>query len=277
MELDLTAQLLQNMPVARGYCRVSTSMQLDGISLDTQQKRIKEYCTFRHMNLIKTYEDAGISAKNIDRPALRLLMKEMEKGDSVIICDLSRLSRRTSDALQLFDDFKKRGINFICLNPSIEFSTPIGQLMFTVLMAVHQLERENISSHVKANMNQLSREGKLRSRPPFGYKFMGKDLDLQPEPEQQKVIEKIKALHAEGHGYTKIATILNEAEDNLCLNNNKRVPTQDPPKFYAQTVKRILADCGSIQDPNRQLVSKRIVSHRKGEKESTETESDQKD
>lgn len=263
MEQDFTFQLMQSMPVARGYCRVSTTMQLDGISLDTQQKRIKEYCTFKQLNLIKTYEDAGISAKNVDRPGLQQLIKEMQSGDSVIICDLSRLSRRTSDALQLFEDFKKRGVNFICLNPSIEFSTPIGQLMFTVLMAVHQLERENISSHVKANMNQLSREGKLRSRPPFGYKFIGKDLDLEPEPEQQKVIEKIKKLFGENNGYTKIAKILNEDGDNKCLNNNKRVPTEKEPKFYAQTIKRIVADCGLIEAPDRQKVEKRIISHRK--------------
>lgn len=177
------------MPVARGYCRVSTAMQADdGVSLDTQQKRIKEYCNFKQLNLVKLYEDAGLSAKNTERPALQELMKEMREGETVIICDLSRLSCRTSDALQLFEDFKKRGVNFVCLSPNIEFSTPVG-----ALMAVHQLERENISSHVKANMNQLAKEGKLRSRSPFGYKFVGKDQDLQ-----QKVVEKIKALHAGG-------------------------------------------------------------------------------
>src|SRR5690606_41487956 len=77
-------------------------------------------------------------------------------------------------------------------------------------MAVHQLERENISSHVKANMNQLAKEGKLRSRSPFGYKFVGKDQDLQ-----QQVVEKIKALHAEALGYNEIAKKLNDEGDNM--------------------------------------------------------------
>lgn len=272
MNFDLTSQLLQNMPVARGYCRVSTAMQADdGVSLDTQQKRIKEYCNFKQLNLVKLYEDAGLSAKNTDRPALQELMKEMKEGDTVIVCDLSRLSRRTSDALQLFEDFKKRGVNFVCLSPNIEFSTPVGALMFSVLMAVHQLERENISSHVKANMNQLAKEGKLRSRPPFGYKFVGKDQDLQPEPLQQKVVEKIKALHAEGLGYTKIANKLNDEGDNICLNNNKKSVKNKTPVFYAQTVKRILADYGVIEDPDRIPIERRIVSHRKTGESSSST------
>lgn len=268
MDLDLTSQLLQNMPPARGYCRVSTVMQVDGISLDTQHKRITEYCTFKQLNLVEIYEDAGISAKNTDRPALQRLMKEMKEGDTVIICDLSRLSRRALDALQLFEDFKKRGVNFVCLSPNIEFSTPIGCLMFNVLMSVHQLERENISAHVKANMNQLSREGRLRSRPPFGYKFVGKDQDLQPEPEQQRVVDKIKALYADGMGYTKIMKKLNEDGDNACLNNNKKSAKDKVPMFYAQTIKRILADYGVIEDPERIPIDRRIVSHRKTESES---------
>ncbi len=270
-QYDFGSGLMPAMPSARGYCRVSTTMQSeDGVSLDTQRKRIDEFCTYKHLNLTKIYEDAGISAKNMSgRPALQQLMSEVQKGDYVIVCDLSRLSRNTSDALNMFEEFKTKGVFFVCLNPNIQFDTPIGELMFTVLMAVHRLERQNISSHVSANMQMLSKEGKLRSRPPFGYRFVGKDQDLQPEPTQMKVVDKIKALHATGMGYTKIAKKLNEEGDNLCLNNNKRSArmTNDAPEkvplFYAQTIKRILADYGVISDPDRVPIEKRIISNHK--------------
>ena len=251
-------------PIARGYVRVSTAMQVDGQSLETQIKRIQGHCDYKGYNLIKIYQDSGISAKDTNRPALQQLMNDMEKGEKIIVADLSRLSRNTRDALNLFEEFKTRGVHFICLNPDIDFSSAVGELLYTIMMAVHRLERQNISSHVSANMQRLSSESKLRSRPPFGYRFVGKDQDLQPEPVQQKVVEKIKVLHASGMGYTKIAKKLNEDGDNISLNNNKKSVKDKAPLFYAQTVKRILADYGVIEDPDRVPIEKRIVSHHRG-------------
>jgi len=264
---------MSDRPIARGYCRVSTQYQSeDGISLDTQKKRIMEHCIYKSLNLTKIYEDSGISGKDMNRPGLLTLLNEVCKGEYVIITDLSRLSRNTRDALGMFEQLKEKGINFVCLNPDIDFSTPIGEMMFTVLMAVHRLERQNISAHVSANMKQLSKEGKLRGRAPFGYKFAGKDRDFEPEPEQQRVIEKIKNLYFQGLKYSQIARKLNEEGDNVCLNNNKKTVTQDKVcLFYPQTVKRILLDNGAIPQPNpasvidmsRVPVERRIISHRK--------------
>lgn len=252
--------------IARGYVRVSTAMQAEeGVSLDTQVKRIQGHCDYKGYKLEKIYQDSGISAKDTNRPALKQLMSEMQKGEYVIVSDLSRLSRNTRDALNLFEEFKTNGVHFVCLNPDIQFDTPVGELLYTIMVAVHRLERQNISSHVSANMQRLSRESKLRSRPPFGFKFVGKDQDLQPEPAQQQVVEKIKSLHAEGMGYTKIAKKLNEDGDNVCLNNNKKSIKEKVPLFYAQTIKRILADYGVIEDPDRLPIERRIVSHRKAE------------
>lgn len=258
-------------PVARGYCRVSTAYQSeDGVSLDTQKKRIADHCLYKGLDLIKIYEDSGISGKDMNRPSLRQLLSEVCPDEYVIVTDLSRLSRNTRDALSMFEHLKDKGVKFVCLNPDIDFSTPIGEMMFTVLMAVHRLERQNISAHVSANMRQLSREGKLRGRAPFGYRFVGKDRDFEPEPEQQKVIEKIKELYFQGTKYAQIARKLNEDGDNACLANNKK--TVNPDKtylFYPQTVKRILLDekvipqVSSTIDQNRIPIEQRIVSHRK--------------
>lgn len=256
-----------SIPVARGYCRVSTSMQLDGVSLETQHKRIQAHCDYKGLNLIKCYEERGVSGKNIERPALQSLLSDLNKGEYVIVADLSRLSRNTRDALGLFETFKSRGVHFVCLSPDIDFSTPVGELLFTVMMAVHRLERQNISMHVSNNMQRLSKEGKLRSRAPFGYKFVGKDRDLEPEPTQQAVIEKIKTLHAANMKLAQIAKQLNAHGDNLTLLNNKKtVPGDKVPVFYAQTIKRILQDQGlvTLAKPNERVtLEQRITSHHK--------------
>lgn len=252
---------------ARGYVRVSTQYQEDGQSIETQVKRIQSHCDYKGLNLTKIYTDSGISGKNMNRPALQELMKDMTKGSYVIISDLSRLSRNTKDALNMLEEFKTRGVYFVCLSPDMQFdANPISELIFTILMAVHKLERENVSKHVSMNMQRLSKEEKLRSRPPFGWKFTGKENDMEEVPEQQAVRNKIIELHKQGNTYSKIAQILNSNGDNSVLSLNKR----DNSKvciFYAQTVKSCLIDAGVVEGKgsyqDRKPIQKRIVSHHK--------------
>src|SRR5581483_8655419 len=95
--------------IAKGYIRVSTTMQReDGISLETQTQRIQEYCAYKKLDLVKVYQDAGISGKNITgRPGMQELLSDIQKGDSIIVCDLSRLARNTKDALTIVVDHIK--------------------------------------------------------------------------------------------------------------------------------------------------------------------------
>ena len=253
---------------ARGYCRVSTVMQAEeGVSLETQRQRIMAHCQYKGYNFIKFYEDAGISGKNMERPALQELFQEMLPGEGIVVASLSRLSRNTKDALNMFEEFKGRGVKFICLDPEIDFTSAVGELMFTILMAVHKLERDNISKHVSANMQRLSAEGKLRGKPPFGYKFVSKDTPYAEVPEQMAIRDKIIKLHKEGLGYTKIADRLNTDGDNRVLNMNKQATSNKISIFYAQTIKRILTDNGLVEKKgvtsDRKSIEERIISHRK--------------
>jgi len=253
---------------ARGYVRVSTSYQVeDGQSMETQEKKIKSHCEYKGLELVRLYKDAGISAKDTRRPALQSLLKEAEEGDYVIVSDLSRLSRNTRDALNMFEEFKERNIKFVCLSPDIDLSTPVGNLLLTIMMAVHHLERQNIGAHVSSNMQRLSREGKLRTRPPFGYKFVSKDQDYDPVPEQLEVKDKILRMHCEGKKLSQISTQLNLDGDNRVLNMNKRSQADKTSVFYPQTIKRILIDYGAMTAEgacaNRAPIDQRIISHRK--------------
>lgn len=260
----------QNKANARGYVRVSTSMQADdGQSIETQVKRIQAHCDYRGLNLVKIYQDAGISGKDTNRPALQEVMNDLNKGEYLIISDLSRLSRNTKDALNLLEAFKTKGIYFVCLSPEIQFdASPIGELMFTILMAVHKLERDNISKHVSVNMQRLSEEGKLRGKPPFGYKFVSKDQDFVEVPEQIRVRDKIVQFYQSGMKVTHIAQKLNSEKDNLVLSLNKN-DTEKEYKFHPSTVKRILIDLGLVKGEGsyaeRKPVEERIFSHHKSD------------
>lgn len=244
-----------NIPGCRAYVRVSTDNQVnDGESIGVQEARVKDHCNYKRLELIQIYKDEGISAKNIkDRPGLTSLLTDIKKGEYVLVTDLSRFSRNTRDALNMFELIKQKGAYFACMNPDIDFSTSIGELVFTMYMAIHKIERDNVSKHVSSNMQQLSKEKRLRTKPPYGWKFVGKNEDMIKDEAQQEVIEKIKNMYVANLTLKKISDNLNENGYGSTLKNGK---------FYPETVRRILIDCG-LKDGDRTPVQQRIVSHHK--------------
>jgi site-specific DNA recombinase len=252
---------------ARGYCRVSTTMQVqDGVSLETQEKRITSYCSLMGFNLIKIYKDEGISGKTIkDRPDFQNLLNDISKDDRVIVCDLTRFSRDTIDALSTLKLFNTKGVFLISIDDNIDFSTPMGKMTFGILTLFAELSRETTAANISTNMQRLSREGKLRTRPPFGWKFVSKDQDLEIVPSQQECIEKIKQMYLSGMKIAHITKALNANGMAKCLNDNKRnVKPELNPQFYDQTVRRILIDHKLIQEEKPVVnLESRIVSQHK--------------
>jgi DNA invertase Pin-like site-specific DNA recombinase len=248
----------------RAYCRVSTTLQSqEGCSLEAQEQRIRDYCNYKRVNLIKVYSDPAYSGKDSNRPALQQLLNEVREGESIIVYDLSRFTRVVRDALNMFNELENKGVNFVCLNPELDFSTPHGRAYIIFNLTINQLEREYNSQRISNTMQHLSKQGKLRTLAPFGYKFVDKTSDMIEEPEQQKVLEKIKTMYKEGMNFNKIAKKLNESGDNKCIINNKK-KTTSIPKFYCGTIKNILIDHGLVKDDKikRPSLEQRIKCHR---------------
>jgi site-specific DNA recombinase len=180
------------------------------------------------------------------------------------VYDLSRFSRNTLEAMTMVKDFQDRNVNFVSIKNDMDLSSPMGRCMFRMLMSFYELERDNIAANVKANMQRLSAEGKLRSRAPFGWRFAGKDKDMEPDPEQQFVISKIISMYNTSTSFNQIAQILNSSGDNRILNNNKRTASETPV-FYSHTIKRILMDQGIIASDNskRKPLNQRLLSYHK--------------
>lgn len=255
---------LETKKIAKGYTRVSTNTQKeDGVSLETQYFQIKAYCTYKNLELVKVYEDAGISGKNmIERPALLEMLKDIQEGDYIIFADLSRIARDTKDMIIIHETITAKKANMVCLSPDIDMSTPAGEMMMKVLATLHQYERQMTSQKVSDNLKRISVEGKLRSKPPFGWKNVGKDKDFEEVPEQQLVIKYCIEAHKVGHSFYKISEYLNSHGFAQVFNLNKKKPCKNP-QFRCNVVRRILIDAGSIEDPERKLVETRILSHHK--------------
>lgn len=241
----------QKPTIAYGYIRVSTTMQAEeGVSLDTQTNKIEEYCKFKGYVLVHVYSDAGLSGGNANRPALITLLDVIKKDNYLIVADLSRLSRNNSDAVRIHDKLREKGCKLVSLNPDIDFSTPTGEMMYNVLMSMYQLERRQIAERVSANMQMLKKQGKLRSRPTYGWIFVGKDKAFEEVPDQQEVIKIIIQLYEDGVSMRSIAEYLNREGHNKTLRTEGGI-------WYGEQVKSVLRVQG-FQFKNRE---KKVYYH----------------
>lgn len=247
---------------AYGYIRVSTMMQAeDGISLETQTNKIKRHCKYKNYKLKRVFVDGGISGGTSNRPALQEMLSLVKKDEYIICADLSRLSRNSKDAINIITDLQSKGSYLVSLEPDIDFSTATGEAFSTILFAFYQLERKQISARVKSNMQTLCEQGILRPKPPFGLKFISKDLPFETDEDQAKVIPYILQLYDEGVSLSKISIMLNEEGYAIVLKNY-----QEGQQFYPQTVKNILADQGKIEVSWRKPYGEKYFESRKKDK-----------
>lgn len=231
------------LPIAYGYCRVSTKMQVeDGSSLESQADRIRKYCEYKKYRLNKIYHDDGISGASLSRPQLHECIEKLQEGNIFIVAELSRLSRSMQHAIILLQAINEKGAKLISLSPDIDFSTPQGEMMFNVLVAFYQLERRQISERVSNTMQYLVEQGTLRGRPPYGWRFVSKEKGFEEVPEQQEVIKKVEKMFEKNKDMTNqgCANYLNRKGYNKTLNINKN--TKKDQVFYSETIKRIRRD-----------------------------------
>ena len=203
------------------YTRVSTTMQVDGYSLDAQRDKLRRYAEFQEMEIAGEYCDQGYSGKNIQgRLAFRQMLQDIEEckdGVSyVLVFKLSRFGRNAADVLNSLQLMQDYGVNLICVEDGIDSSKDAGKLMISVLSAVAEIERENIRVQTMAGREQKAREGKWNGGfAPYGYKLVNGELLInEEEAEVIRVIydryihthegSKLIAEYLNTHGYTKI-------------------------------------------------------------------------
>ena len=131
------------------YTRVSTTMQVDGYSLDAQKEKLKRYAEFQNMEIVNEYSDEGKSGKSVEgRPEFQRMLDNIENGTDevqfVLVFKLSRFGRNAADVLNSLQRMQDFGVNLICVEDGIDSSKDSGKLMISVLSAVAEIERENI-------------------------------------------------------------------------------------------------------------------------------------
>jgi DNA invertase Pin-like site-specific DNA recombinase len=128
---------------------------------------LREYVAHRGFTVTEEYRDEGISGAKDSRPALDRLMHDARarRFDVVVVVRFDRFARSVSHLLRALEEFSHLGIDFASLSESIDTSTPMGRMIFTVLAAVAELERSIIRERVQAGVERARRQGKRFGRP----------------------------------------------------------------------------------------------------------------
>ncbi|MCU6767140.1 recombinase family protein [Blautia ammoniilytica] len=169
------------------YTRVSTTMQIDGYSLDAQKTKMKAFCDYNEYEIAGEYEDARKSGKSIEgRVSFNQMMEDIKSGKDgvsyVLVFKLSRFGRNAADVLATLQVMQDFGVNLICVEDGIDSSKDAGKLMISVLSAVAEIERENIRVQTMEGRMQKAREGKWNGGfAPYGYSLIDGKLEVNEE------------------------------------------------------------------------------------------------
>ena len=169
------------------YTRVSTTMQIDGYSLDAQKTKMKAFCDYNEYEIAGEYEDAGKSGKSIEgRVSFNQMMEDIKSGKDgvsyVLVFKLSRFGRNAADVLATLQVMQDFGVNLICVEDGIDSSKDAGKLMISVLSGVAEIERENIRVQTMEGRMQKAREGKWNGGfAPYGYALIDGKLVVNEE------------------------------------------------------------------------------------------------
>lgn len=197
------------------YSRVSTQDQSDnGVSLQAQRAKLAAYAGVYDLEVVEFIEDAGESAKSLNRPGLQRALAMLRNGqaDGLAIVKLDRLTRSVGDFQTLIDGYfgEKAGKQLFSVSDSIDTRTAAGRLVLNVLLSVAQWEREATGERTKSALQHKiscrQRVGKVR----YGFDLGADGKSLVPNGVEQSAIALMHELRTAGFSLRQVAKELTD-------------------------------------------------------------------
>jgi site-specific DNA recombinase len=242
------------------YVRVSTTNQIDRDSLSTQESRLRAYCEANGYGIHEVYIDAGYSAKDTNRPALRKLFRDIEAGrvQAVLVTKLDRITRSLRDLVKLVEFFASHSVKFISITQNVDSSGPFGRFMRDLLALIAQLEREVTAERVSEDMHHRALLGKWNGGIiPYGYTTQqraAKELveagmdEHQAASEATRRFPQPKKLYMDEQEASVVSEIFQSYIDNRSLRktthllNSRGIKTRNGAAWASTSVRRILTN-----------------------------------
>jgi DNA invertase Pin-like site-specific DNA recombinase len=140
-----------------GYVRASTE----------DQNTIRQEKIMTELGVEKIYIEKVSGKSREGRPELEAMMNFVREGDVVVVESISRFARSTKDLLNLVEELKEKGVEFVSQKEAIDTQTPQGKFMLTVFGAMAELEREQILQRQKEGIAAAKEAGKYKGRKPI--------------------------------------------------------------------------------------------------------------
>ncbi|MEG1597687.1 MAG: recombinase family protein [Bacilli bacterium] len=213
------------------YIRVSTEDQArEGYSLGEQKEKLEQLCQYRDYNIFNIYEDAGISAKDMEhRPSFKKMLEDVKNGhiNVIVAYKLDRLIRSVRDLEILITELEKYNCSLECAVDDINTSTANGRFFVRMLTVLSQLEIERVSERTKFGMVGAIKDGHIPVRKTLGFTRDNKKLVINPL--ESEIVGRIFDLYLKGNSYQTISNIFNKEK---VLNK----------KWYDTTILKILSN-----------------------------------
>lgn len=202
-----------------GYIRISDpSKQGDGYSLDTQEERLRGFCSLYGHELVDIMAE-GESAKNVHaRPVFKQALQAVLKSDDIdgiLVLKIDRFSRDEADAHLVKRAFDKHKKYILCTNEPIDTSQQYGDVIFSLLVSMAASEYKTIVTRFQDGRKTAIAKGRdLTSVPRYGYKKegTGRGAQVVADEYEQDMLKSVAGQIAAGRNNKQIACRLNQRE-----------------------------------------------------------------
>ncbi len=163
------------------YTRKSTEegLEQEFNSLDAQREAGEAFIASQKSEgwtcLPDRFDDGGYTGGNMERPAFKRLMADVEAGlvDCVVVYKVDRLSRSLLDFTRIMEALEKRAVSFVSVTQQFNTTSSMGRLTLNILLSFAQFEREIISERTRDKIAAARRKGKWSG----GRPILGFDVD----------------------------------------------------------------------------------------------------
>jgi site-specific DNA recombinase len=164
----------RDMKSAVIYCRVSSTRQIDGTSLETQKELCEKYASQHGLTVSRVFIERGESAKTADRPELKNIYEYIKKAPDVshlLVYKIDRLSRAVEDQFGILKNLRDNGVTLLSVTENID-DTPAGRLMRNLLWSFAQFDNEQRGERIMLSTMARFKEGYWIYGAPRGYKMV---------------------------------------------------------------------------------------------------------
>lgn len=208
------------------YVRVSTEEQAENPegSIKNQEERLREFVKLKNLvapfgEIKDVLTDAGISAKDMRRPALQRLLRKVETReiDLILVTELSRFTRSIKDFSVLWEFMEKHRCKFMSIKDNFDTSTAAGEMVMYMMATIAQFERKQTAERISHSFLARAKRGLHNGGSvPLGYEIdREKNGNLKVVPEHAEVIRQVFKTFLKEETLAKTAKSLNELKIEL--------------------------------------------------------------